>query len=111
MLEEDVAFLLEDRGSDLTLSRQAPGTYNPATGTMGSSATTTHVIRGVFINFTDANVNGTVVRMGDRRLLVRASDAPVTPVIGDRVDGLQVIDVRSIAPNKVPIAWACQMRK
>jgi hypothetical protein len=111
MLGEDVAYLLEDFGSDLTLTRQAPGVYDPATGAMASTATATHTIRGVFINYADRNVDGTVVRMGDRRLLVRASDAPVTPAIGDRVDGLQVIDVRSIAPNGVAIAWACQMRK
>lgn len=111
MLDEDVAYLLEDRGSDLTLSRQAAGAYDPSAGTMASTSTTTYTIRGVFINYADRNVDGSVVRMGDRRLLVRASDAPVTPAIADRVGGLQIIDVRTIAPNGAPIAWACQMRK
>jgi hypothetical protein len=27
------------------------------------------------------------------------------------VDGLQILDVRSIAPNGTVIAWACQARK
>ena len=111
MLAEDVAYLLQDFGSNLTLTRQAPGTYNPATGNMSATSQTSHTIRGVFINYVDTNVDGTVVRMGDRRLLVSAKGAPITPAIGDRVDGLQVIDVRSIAPNGTPIAWACQMRK
>lgn len=111
MLAEDVSHLLEDFGSDLTLTRQVPGVYDPATGAMASTATSTFTLRGVFINYTDANVDGTVVRMGDRRLLLSAKGATGAPAIGDRVDGLQVIDVRTIAPNGVTIAWACQMRK
>jgi len=114
MLGDDVAYLLEDFGSDLTLTRQAPGTYDPTTGEItpiSPDEPTDYTIRGVFINYLDANVDGTVVRMGDRRLLVRASDAETTPAINDRVDGLQIIDVRSIAPNGTVIAWACQARK
>lgn len=110
MLSNDVAFLLQDFGSNLTLTRQPAGAYNPNTGAMTPGATVTFTIRGVFINYTDRNVDGTVVRMGDRRLLVQAKDATVTPAINDRVGGLQVIDVRTIAPNGVPIAWSCQMR-
>lgn len=111
MLADDVAFLMEDSGSDLTLTRQVPGAYNPNTGAMAATSPTTYTIRGVFINYTDANVDGTVVRMGDRRLLIEAKGATITPGEGDRVSGLQVIDVRTIAPNGIPIAWACQMRK
>jgi hypothetical protein len=111
MLEEDVATLMEDFGSDLTVTRPATGAYDPIIGTMASGSATTFTVRGVFINYTDANVDGTVVKMGDRRLLVRAKGAPNTPAIGDRVSGLQILDVRTIAPNGVPIAWACQARK
>jgi hypothetical protein len=111
MLEDDVALLLEDFGSDFTVSRPAVGTYNPATGTMSGGTASSYVIRGVFINYTDGNVDGTVVKMGDRRLLVRAKGANVTPAVGDRVSGMEILDVRTIAPKGVPIAWACQTRK
>ena len=111
MLARDVAHLLQDFGSDLTLTRQAAGAYDPTAGTMTTTTATTYTVRGVFINYTDANVDGSVVRMGDRRLLVRAQGAATSPEIGDRVSGLQVIDVRTVAPNGVPVAWSCQMRK
>jgi hypothetical protein len=111
MLAEDIAFLLEDHGSDLTLTRKAGGTYSPATGTITGGSTATHTLRGVFINYLDENVDGTVIRAGDRRLLVRASDAPVTPEIGDVVGGMTLQDVRSYAPNGTPVAWACQARR
>jgi hypothetical protein len=111
MLAEDVSQLMEDFGSTLTVTRSTPGTYAPSTGAMTGATISTFTVRGVFINYTDSNVDGTVVRMGDRRLLVAATGAGGTPAVGDRVSGLQVIDVRTIAPNGVAIAWACQMRK
>jgi hypothetical protein len=110
MLGDDVAYLLEDFGSDLTLTRRNAGAYDPTIGTVVSGNPTLYTLRGVFINYMDANVDGTVVRMGDRRLLIKASGATFTPRVGDRVSGLQVIDVRTIAPNGVAIAWSCQMR-
>ncbi len=111
MLAEDIAHLLEDRGSALTLTRQAPGTYDPSVGTLSATSATSYTIRGVFINYMDTNVDGTVIRMGDRRLLMQAKDSPITPAVGDRVSGLQIVDVRSIAPNGTPVAWSCQARK
>lgn len=111
MLADDVAFLLQDFGSDLTLVRQTPVAYDPATGTNGPAVTTTYPIRGVFINYTDDDLANSAISMGDRRLLLQAKDAVTAPQPGDRVDGLQVLDVRTYAPNGIAVAWACQMRK
>lgn len=111
ILTADLAFLMDDFGADWTLTRPAAGTYNPATGTMSGGTPTPFTVRGVFINYTDENVDGTVVQMGDRRFLMRAAGAPTAPDIGDRIDGLQVVAVRTVAPNGTPIAFSCQMRK
>jgi hypothetical protein len=111
MLAQDVAVLLRDFGSDLTLSRRDGDTYAPDTGTLTAGTVTTYTIRGVFINYRDENVDGAVVRAGDRRLLVSATGSQTEPAIGDTVGGLKLLDVRSIAPKGVAIAWACQARK
>jgi hypothetical protein len=137
MLADDVAFLLQDFGSDLTITRVVSGVYNPATGQIDNGLTLlvdpddnalqdaetaalwvldafpdgSFNVRGVFINYEDGSVDGTVVQRGDRRLLVAAQGAGDTPAVGDFVEGLRVLDVRTIAPNGVPIAWACQVRK
>jgi hypothetical protein len=112
MLAEDVAHLLEDFGSALTLTRAVGGgAYNPATGTISAGTPTSYSVRGVFVNYLDERVDGTVVRMGDRRLLVSAQGSTIAPQIDDVVDGLKIIDVRSIAPKGVAIAWVCQARK
>jgi hypothetical protein len=55
-------------------------------------------------------VDGTIVRMGDRRLLVTADGATGTPAVGDFVDGHKIVNVRTFAPNGVVVAWDCQVR-
>lgn len=111
MLGDDVAYLLEDFGSNLTLTRDVGGTYSPATGTYTDGTPTTFTIRGVFINYRDDRVDGSVIQMSDRQLLVSADGSETTPAIGDKVGGLQLIDVRAFAPNGTAIAWSCQARK
>jgi hypothetical protein len=116
MLVESVTALLQDFGRDYTVTRLNRAAYDPATGTVTRDPPTTDApgaygIRGVFINYEDKYVDGTVIQRGDRRLLIRASDAGEEPRIGDVVDGLQILDVRAIAPNGIAIAWSCQTRK
>ena len=111
MLGDDVAYLLEDFGSNLTLTRDVGGTYDPATGTYADGTPGSFTVRGVFINYRDDRVDGSVIQMGDRQLLVSADGSETTPAIGDVVGGLQLIDVRTLAPNGTAIAWSCQARK
>lgn len=105
-----VADLLEDFGQDLTLTRAGTPTYNPATGTVTNASGTTISVRGVFIYFRREEIDNTVVKMGDRRLLVTADGATGAPSIGDIVSGHKIINVRSFAPNGTVVAWDCQVR-
>jgi hypothetical protein len=110
MLGGDLAYLLDDFGSNLTLTRVTAGDYDPSLGTVGAITSTTYHIHGVFIDYMDSDVDGSVVRRGDRKLLIRASDAGTVPAVSDRVGGLQVLSVQTIAPKGVPIGWICHMR-
>lgn len=110
MLEDGVARLMQKFGSDLTLTRPGTPTYNPATGTVTSTAASTITARGVFIEYRDDHIDGTMIRRGDRKLLLAAQGATGTPAVEDTVAGLKVVEVRTIAPNGTPIGWACQMR-
>jgi len=111
MLQNAVTDLLEDYGLNLALTRVVGATYNPATGLTSAGTSTTFTVRGVFINYEAANIDGTLIRMGDRRLLVAPRGSTTEPAIGDVVDGMKLVDVRTYAPNGVAIAWACQARK
>jgi hypothetical protein len=111
MQADTVNMLLERYGSALALTRMVGATYNPANGTLSGGTATPFSVHGVFINYADENIDGTVVRSGDRRLLVRPQGSTTVPAIGDAVGGMRVLDVRTYAPNGVAIAWACQTRK
>ena len=110
MLEQAVVRLLEKRGSDLSFTRQVGGSYNAQTGTVTGGTPTTIPFRGVFINYDDRNIDGTLVQTGDRRLLVSATSIGSPPAQGDVVSGHRVVNVRAIAPKGVAIAYTCQVR-
>ena len=110
MLSDDVAYLLQDFGSDLTLTRAGAPSYDPATGLVANAAGSTIVVRGVFISYTDASIDGTLVQRGDRRLLISAANSAGAPEVNDTVEGLKILDVQTIAPNGIAIAWTCQVR-
>lgn len=111
--DEDIAFLLDEHGYDLTLTRAGSGgTYDTATGTMtGASAPVSETIRGVFIEYMAGHINNTTILANDRKLLLRAKDIPVEPKLGDTVDGLKIVGpVRTVQSGDTVIAYTAQMR-
>lgn len=111
MLGNAIVDLMQENGSDLTLARQVGGSYNSQTGIVAGGTTATFTFRGVFINYDDKHIDGTLVERGDRRLLMQARGMTTAPLLGDVVDGHRIIDVRPIAPKGVAIAYACQVRR
>ena len=122
MQEQDIAFLMEDHGTDLTLTRAGPGgTYDPATGaitypTPGTgdpdpSEPLTFTVRGVFINYEEERINNTTIKADDRKLLVQALDIPTVPVIGDVVADMTLVGpVRTIKSGDTVLAYTAQTR-
>lgn len=110
MLENEVANLLADYGTDLTLTRLNGSVYNPATGSMSAGTTATFTIRGVFINYREEQIDNTSIRASDRKLLIQGKGLLTTPQIKDRVSGVEIIDVRRIQAGNTVIAYACQTR-
>ena len=108
--EVDVTDLLDDFGQDLTLARAGTPTYAPSTGLVTNGTPTTLSVRGVFIYFDHTNFDGTIVRAGDRRLLITATGATGTPAVGDIVAGHKIVNVRTFAPEGTIVAWDCQVR-
>lgn len=110
MLENEVAQLLADYGTDLMLTRLNGSTYNPATGSMSAGTPATFTIRGVFINYREEQIDNTSIRASDRKLLIQGKGLLTTPQIKDRVSGVEIIDVRRIQAGNTVIAYACQTR-
>lgn len=119
--------LIEGYGMALTLTRITEGAYDPDTGQNAASSTTTHSCNGLVDEYKENMIAASLVRQGDKRLLLSAKGLSVTPMIGDRFtfpDGsiwyipegtgqLQTTfqPIQTIAPAGIPVIYIIQVRK
>lgn len=104
--------LLTAHGQAITLRRTSGGTYTASSDTYSGQTTTTLSAYGVVTNYRADQIDGTVIRQGDRELVL---DATVTPTVGDTVllDSAywSVVSVRSVNPAGTPVAHFVQVRR
>jgi len=101
--------LLKRFGASLTYTRETGTSYDPATGTT-SSTTETYTADTVWTDFRRNEIDETLVKRGDARLLVAGA-----PQIDDRVtkDGVEyrIIDTNPIKPAGVRVMTIAQARQ
>jgi len=110
------------QGRDVVLTRvsaTAP-VYDAATGTYTTPAPVSDTLRGVMIDFSADEIDGTRILDQDRKLLLDATSGTFVPELGIIVDGVvsgstvtggfKIERVRAIAPNGTPTAYVCQVR-
>lgn len=72
------------------------GTYNTATRTQSNTATAA-VVKGVYEEFRDSEINGTTIQYGDRKFIVPALGVSFKPTPGGRltvgVNTMQIVRV------------------
>ena len=66
LLRADLARELQTRGREINITRTTPGTYDQDAGTTGTSTEETHHGRGRVGNYRDSQVDGELIRRGDR---------------------------------------------
>jgi len=108
---------LKDKGLTCTITKQTAGTYSTSTG-VASVSTSTQSAYGALFDYENKNIDGTLVKKGDRRLLLSALNtagaALTAPSVNDTVTANSVtytiIAIRPIAPSGVAVAYDCQIR-
>jgi len=113
MQDDDIEYLMQDHGYDLTLTRAGSGgIYDTATGAITGAATDVSVtVRGVFIEYESQRINNTTILADDRKLLMQAKDIPVEPQIGDKVGDVRIVGpVRKIQSGSTVLAYTAQTR-
>ena len=108
---------LKDKGLACTITKQTAGTYSTSTG-VASVSTSTQSAYGALFDYENKNIDGTLVKKGDRRLLLSALNTAgavlTAPSVNDTVTANSVIytivAVRPIAPSGVAVAYDCQIR-
>lgn len=111
-LDTAVVRLVERFGREVSLRRpRQGGTYSISTGRVTGATPLVWSGTGFDIYFDSATVNGTTIRQGDKRVVVKASGLTYAPQAGDRIDdAFEVVNVRTIQPNGEPIAYDCHVR-
>ncbi len=112
--------LIKDKGQAITLSHSSAGTYNPSTGGITGSTTTTQAGWGAVIEWESKHIDGTLIKIGDRRLLLSpfntAGTALTAPVLGDTVtDAAGVVytlvnPLKTTAPAGTTVLFDCNLR-
>jgi hypothetical protein len=72
-LQGDVADLLNDPdyGRNVTVRKTVAGTYDPSNGSTTAVTVTDYPTRGLILAYKDALVTGSLIRIGDRKCIIR----------------------------------------
>ena len=111
--------MLKGKGQTLTLTRQSSGTYDPATG-LAAVTTSTQTGTGAIFDYGNKNIDGTLIKQGDKNLLLSAFKTDGTdltaPILNDTVTDVNGIiytivePLKTIAPAGIAIMYDCNLR-
>ncbi|MBW2635986.1 MAG: hypothetical protein JRC86_00415 [Deltaproteobacteria bacterium] len=104
----------------MILTHTVPGVYDPDSGLVSGSTTTNQTGTGAVIEWDARQIDGTLIKIGDKRLLLSAlntAGAQLTaPVLGDTVTDAAGVVYTLVAPLGIenpagtPVVYDCNMR-
>ncbi|MBC8392608.1 MAG: hypothetical protein H8E17_08605 [Deltaproteobacteria bacterium] len=111
--------LLLGKGQTVTITHVVPGTYDPATGGV-TNTTTTQTGTGAVMEWDARQVDGTLIKIGDKKLLLSplntAGTVLTAPVLGDTVTDAAgtvytlVAPLSTLSPSGTAVLYTCNMR-
>lgn len=103
--------LLSDKGQSMTLTKRAAGTYDTATGTAAITETTETVYGAVF-DYAAKDIDGTLIKRGDKRVIMEASDLVPTTTDTLTIGGVvhSIIEAVPVNPGGVVVIYKVQVR-
>ena len=114
---DTAAELLEEFGQSVTLTSKTSGAYSTATGA-AAVTTATQTVSAVSLDYVSRDIDGTLIRAGDKRLLMAPQTtagvdltAPVvddTVTVGSTVYTIKI--VKPLSPAGTIILFDCNIR-
>ncbi len=109
---------LRRKGGLVTLCREVPGEYDPATGGPGAGTVAEYDGTGVKLNYNQDDVDGTLIKQGDQQLLLsplqRGGSPMPTPTTSDTVlIGAKVYTIANVIdlqPTDTSVLYTLQLR-
>ena len=106
--------LLAKYGQSMVLARVTKGARDISTGTPATGSTETWTGSGIEIEFSQGAFNGTLIKQGDKRILLSAPSV-ATPKNGDTLtyagETWRVEQAKIIKPGTVAVLYDVQVRK
>lgn len=106
--------LIGDFGASLSVERDSEGAYDPATG-VTSDSTTTFTSKGIVSSFSNSEIDGTNIKVGDLSVFVKSKPSGWVPEIRDKVtiNGVEyfIVNVQPLSPGGTDLAYQIQIRK
>ena len=118
-LQNTAQKLLKGKGQSLTITRITAGTYNPATGAMTGASTSTQAAYGAVFDYGAKQIDGTLIKAGDKQLLLSAfktdGTALTAPVLGDTVSIGGVVytlvePLKTVGPAGITVIYEANLR-
>lgn len=109
--------LIRKYGGTATLTRRVAGTFNPATQTETSGSTSTDTVKAVIEDFRAHEIDGDVIRYGDKKILLTKSDLQnlVVPKPDDIIsmsgETYRIVEVFGISAGDAFVGYSVQARK
>ena len=109
--------LLKGKGQEITLTRQTAGAYDPATGT-ASVTTTTQTVYGAMFEYGDKNIDGVLIKEGDKQLLLSALNSAGTALVAPQLNDTvtintvvyTVVRIKPLSPAGTTVLFDCNIR-
>jgi len=102
---------IADKGRNITYTSVGIGTFNPATGSYTGETETDTTLKAVFTEFLENQIDGSVIKRGDKQVLI----TDVTPKINDKItdgsDIYQVVNIKEIKPGDTACLYKLQVRR
>lgn len=114
---DTAAELLEEFGQPVTLTSKTSGAYSPSTGA-AVVTTDTQTVNAVVLDYGSRDIDGTLIRAGDKRLLMApqttAGDDLTAPVVDDTVavgsTTYTVKGIKTLSPAGTVVLFDCNIR-
>ena len=109
--------LVKGKGQEITLTRQAAGAYNVSTGT-ASVTTTTQKAYGAMFEYGDKNIDGVLIKEGDKQLLLSALNSAGTALVAPQLNDTvtintvvyTVVRIKPLSPAGTTVLFDCNIR-
>jgi len=108
--------LIDKNGADVTLRKQSRALDEPSKPWRGTDATdTTTTVKGVVLGFRKKDIDGEIVRRGDRQALVAFNTAGSGIETYDELEDVdsniwRIVDVEFVKPASIGLLYKLQLR-